>query len=467
MSQRTLVFISHANPEDNAFVTWLASRLSLAGYNVWADIVQLRGGERFWRDIEDAIRNHAIKVFVVLSQASVTKHGVRNEIHMATETGIGLDDPRFVIPLKLNDVAANRIPAQLVQLNYIPFDVEWSARFTQLLDRLQKSNVPCSPGPQAAPLAAWRAFHTRHTTALVAHPETLLSNWFVMDDLPPNVFFYSTDALQGPYAQAKKSMTAPIVEHLRLIMSFADLDTLQSQISPSVRMKTEYIVPIEKFLVGSDEKGPLIAAGDASRMMVNLIRQAWEKHAATRGLARYDMANRSAWYVPRSLPNSERVSYTDSFGRPAWRALTGRSTKRRFYWHLGIEPMIRLNEPRSIGLRAHIILTNDGAVDFLEKKLMHRRRRGFCKNWWNPRWQGMVSAAASLLAGGESHIRLGTGGQIPISIDAVPIQFQLPVSISHDVAEIELDDVSGIETDPDMDDLDDEDPPDEDNEENK
>src|ERR1700732_3213839 len=73
MPERTLIFISHANPEDNAFVTWIASRLALAGYDVWADIVQLRGGERFWRDIEDAIRNHAVKVIVVLSNASVVK----------------------------------------------------------------------------------------------------------------------------------------------------------------------------------------------------------------------------------------------------------------------------------------------------------------------------------------------------------------------------------------------------------
>src|SRR5271157_1238700 len=32
---RRLLFISHANPEDNAFATWLATQLAIAGYEVW------------------------------------------------------------------------------------------------------------------------------------------------------------------------------------------------------------------------------------------------------------------------------------------------------------------------------------------------------------------------------------------------------------------------------------------------
>jgi TIR domain len=45
---RAIVFISHANPEDNDFTTWLAARLALAGYEVWSDITKLIGGEVFW-----------------------------------------------------------------------------------------------------------------------------------------------------------------------------------------------------------------------------------------------------------------------------------------------------------------------------------------------------------------------------------------------------------------------------------
>jgi hypothetical protein len=67
---RKLVFISHANPENNNFTLWLASRLTAEGYLVWSDFTRLFGAEIFWEDIQDAIRNHAAKVVVVLSRSA-------------------------------------------------------------------------------------------------------------------------------------------------------------------------------------------------------------------------------------------------------------------------------------------------------------------------------------------------------------------------------------------------------------
>jgi len=53
---RNMIFVSHANPEDNLFTRWLALRLAREGYPVWSDLTKLLGGEDFWRDIEVAIR---------------------------------------------------------------------------------------------------------------------------------------------------------------------------------------------------------------------------------------------------------------------------------------------------------------------------------------------------------------------------------------------------------------------------
>ena len=51
--ERELVFISHANPEDNSFTLWLASRLRAAGYLVWSDLTQLFGGRLPYSEPED------------------------------------------------------------------------------------------------------------------------------------------------------------------------------------------------------------------------------------------------------------------------------------------------------------------------------------------------------------------------------------------------------------------------------
>ena len=59
---RTLVFVSHAAPEDNVFAKWLATQLAIAGYEVWCDVTKLLGGEKFWDDITEAIEKYACRV---------------------------------------------------------------------------------------------------------------------------------------------------------------------------------------------------------------------------------------------------------------------------------------------------------------------------------------------------------------------------------------------------------------------
>ena len=57
-------------PEDNEFTRWLALQLANEGYGVWCDLTKVLGGERFWDNIEDAIRNRTAKFLFVLSKSS-------------------------------------------------------------------------------------------------------------------------------------------------------------------------------------------------------------------------------------------------------------------------------------------------------------------------------------------------------------------------------------------------------------
>src|SRR5947209_4866049 len=82
LADRKVVFISHANPEDNAITAWYGARLAAAGYEVWTDLTRLLGGEEMWLDIDDALRFHARKVIALLSKAAVDprKEGIRAEV---------------------------------------------------------------------------------------------------------------------------------------------------------------------------------------------------------------------------------------------------------------------------------------------------------------------------------------------------------------------------------------------------
>ena len=101
MSERRALFISHASPEDNQFTIWLGAKLSAVGYEVWADVLRLRGGDDWQRKLENALRNRACKVLLVANACSVEKQGVRNEIQIASDVARAIKGNEFIIPLRL------------------------------------------------------------------------------------------------------------------------------------------------------------------------------------------------------------------------------------------------------------------------------------------------------------------------------------------------------------------------------
>src|SRR5688572_4459789 len=98
---REALFISHANPEDNAFARWLGAKLAAMGYEVWADVMHLHGGADWSRELEAALRIRALKMLLVCTQAAMDKQGVRNEIEIASQLARELRDREFIIPLRL------------------------------------------------------------------------------------------------------------------------------------------------------------------------------------------------------------------------------------------------------------------------------------------------------------------------------------------------------------------------------
>ena len=115
---RDSIFISHATPEDNAFTLWLGGRLTALGYQVFADVLRLKGGDD-WGILEDVIRNRAKRVLLVATPGGVQKQGVRNEITLAIETARLIKEESFIVPLRL---AAYSPPLQIAHAQYIDFE---------------------------------------------------------------------------------------------------------------------------------------------------------------------------------------------------------------------------------------------------------------------------------------------------------------------------------------------------------
>lgn len=182
--ERDVLFISHANPEDNVFTTWLGAKLTAAGYEVWADILRLVGGQDWQRRLENVLRNRAFKVLLVGTQRGVDKQGVRNEIQIASNTAKQIKDNDYIIPLRLEHFDA---PFLIAHAQHIDFSKGWTAGLAELMEALTTYNVPkaAKESPEL-----WRAVQLAKGKEPVEIEEKLISNWLKFKSLPAEIHFY-------------------------------------------------------------------------------------------------------------------------------------------------------------------------------------------------------------------------------------------------------------------------------------
>ena len=120
------IFISYSR-KDIGFVRKLAADLETAGYDVWWDLTDLRGGDDWLRVIPSAIEKSDF-IVVVLSPNSVISDWVKKEYTQALSSG------KKIIPLML---ARSNVPFALNTINYVDFTSDdYAANLKNLLDAL-------------------------------------------------------------------------------------------------------------------------------------------------------------------------------------------------------------------------------------------------------------------------------------------------------------------------------------------
>jgi TIR domain len=424
---RNLVFISHANPEDNDFVTWLAGQLALSGYSVWSDVAKLVGGESFWDDIENTIRQQAAKVVVVLSKAAQTKPGVLDEIDLAVRVERSLGLNHFILPVKIDDLSHSQVRANLARKVIIDFSENWASGLYSLLNALERDRVPRIKSGHSVALAHWVTDRFSKLTRLVAQPEILTSNWLPIAKLPPHVIFHGVSAPIERIDKLLSSIRQPCVRYLRLIGSFAEASELQQGLDVSV--SETYRINIDEFLSGRTAVLPGLLRWEAQKLCVSLLRQAWDSNMESYGLRSFQTASGAfAWYMPHNLIEGDKVEFIDPAGKRRRKSLVGWSERRQVFWHFAVEARPVLGELPRYLLKQHVIFTPDGISPIESKERMHLLRRRFCKNWWNDRWRDLLVAYVSWLTGkADSDLKAGRGS--PLILDSALMTIRSPVSV--------------------------------------
>lgn len=434
---RNMIFVSHANPEDNLFTRWLALRLAREGYPVWSDLTKLLGGEDFWRDIEVAIRERTAKFLFVLSKTSNQKQGALMELTVARKVGRSIHD--FIIPLRIDDIRHDDINIELQRLNCIDFSKGWAGGYGKLLEKLQEDGI--SRDARFSPDAVTKWWRDNYSVAegVLPTPERCASNWFEFSQLPKTVWLHSIDP-QDKFEKAVKDdilkFSVPTRPHGNCLFSFAKADELSAGLGEhGLEIVHTLELTVDEFCKDG-LKHPQIERRDARYILSSMFRDGFERFAVAKGLLPYELSGGAKFYwFKQALVENDKVFFLNPAGEKGWRAMVGYKSfsakegqTRYRNWHFGIQARPFFWPFTGFTVKAHVAFTENGVL-YESKAKQHAARRSQCKSWYNDDWLDRILATMSFLAGENSDELL-----IPLSSDQhlgakrIPMLFESPVS---------------------------------------
>ena len=431
---REAIFISHANPEDNVFARWLGAKLAAMGFEVWADVMRLKGGADWARLLEDALRNRSVKVLVVCTPAAMEKQGVRNEIEIGDQLARELNDKEFLIPLRLKPYQPH---LRIAHAQYIDFSRGWAEGLLELSDLL--INIQRLPREHGRPMLDWLTSQSDGATRLISEEESLVSNWLSFQSLPTHIY-YSEPPSGFPLEkfQRREVHQWPIVPIGNGLISYAEPGP-DGYIAPDIPAKRLDTLPIETFMsCGWERLG--ITDFEAKRHFSDLSNQAFEKFLQGRGLVAVEGASgsRSWWGTTKVVPEKKiRFKWERQAGL---RQITGHSKKRNVSWHFAVGAQVRTWPIEHVRLFPRLVFSENGLDPIDNVRRAHQLRRSFAKSWRNARWRDMLLAYLWWLSEGRSRIALLVSPTRYVVLSLPTMIFSCPVKVQHLVEDSQDDD---------------------------
>lgn len=423
------IFLSHATPEDNEFTRWLGAKLTLTGYDVWYDLQRLKGGDITWEKIERAIREEAVRLVAIISKISHGKDGVRKEWTLGSN--LEKKHPGFVIPIRIDEFNFDDVTILFSGKNILDFNRDWFGGLTQLIESLEDSSIPRVSEPDAAQASLWWKASLRAPIELKLQEERIESSWIPILSLPSAMETATKPPAADPIPVTEKNRSIPWFELGTHVVSFAPRKMLIELFKDQISLEDGGAVSTEHLLTGNVVFDRKVTPNEAHDRILYLIRQAWDLAMEQARLRRTEFANRkTVWFIPKGLMPNDFFWFFDEKKKKRRRQLVGHSDKFKVNWHYGVSVKPILGKLRRMELQAHVLFSEDSGTLVDSEARMHRLRRGFCKNWWNPRWRDFQRALLAYLSQGNDAIRLDVGGGRYIELGSAPFVFNSPVALT-------------------------------------
>jgi len=414
---RDKIFISHATPDDNDFTKWLSLKLIGLGYEVWCDILFLDKGVDFWSNIEKEIRENACKFLIVSSSYSNQREGVLKELAVAAKVKKQLNDDTFIIPLAIDEnLSYDDINIDIVRLNAIDFKKSWASGLRDLLEALEKQNIPKNiPDPTKSNQLYQQIF--LHDKSVIEKEEIYDSNWFSIISFPDELRFHEYGK-RIPKGFDTRTLTFPAIPYKNYLCTFAwEYDFMHQLPETETYNSSRTIRILTKDIFSGNYNSDFIGNFECQRLIVQILNKAFELRMKDKNIREYLMSNKIGYWIEKGKLEKDKFDKIQLVGK-----------QKDKNWHFGISGATKLYPFPVIMISSHIFFTEDGTKIIDTKSIQHSSRRRQGKNWWNDDWRTKLLAFIKYLSDDDNSFYLEVGSEEKVYVANAPIQFKGNVS---------------------------------------
>jgi len=413
VESRDTLLIDH-DPADHALATWLARRLSLAGFRTWCQGTAPLAGENADETVRVLLGARAQLYLPVLSSASLSDSTFLERCTLATAK------EGFVLPCSTElDHREISGPSRLKRIEPAYFSTSWKTGLDQILARLTALGIRPALEVERGRQIALRDYLPTQVT--VAKPEPVFANVFSLQ-LPKKMFVIDL----------RRPLTDSEIADLRMHWAFAEVSkycVVAFQPPPA----TVPVLPVKRTPELLWEEVPQKDGKKTLNLEKELARRSLDVVCAQKGLN--FCARRNVFYFPEHESSDWKQPITHVDGRVTTVQLTGMRTKG---WGDRASPFLYQLAPRFAPQRDsdgswHVVLqiyirvtTTEG--DPFEGKEIGRRRKIVSKSWWNKEWLARLLGVVQALETSAGRIELGAESQAVVMLTK-PLTWKCPVGL--------------------------------------
>ena len=410
---RDTLLIDHV-PADHALATWLARRLSLAGFRTWCNGTAPLAGENADETVRKLLEVRANQYLPVMTAASLA-----DSVFLERCTIAGANED-FVLPCGSITAPDPRMPSRLSKLAPADFSASWDIGVRQVLARLATLGIkPSLDRDRGRQIALGDFLPARVTTAT---PEPVFANVFPVK--LPNAMLV-LDLLE--------SLTNDAMLALRKRWAFVEVDPRRLVAftpPPPGSISRQRVEHTPEF---AWREFPERFGKRTTDLAKELTRRSLEVACAQKGLQ--FCADRNVYYFPKPEARewSQTMQHVD--GRSTWVYLTGERTKRTggrttiFHYQLAPRFFAQYDDDGTWNVIVRIyvrVTTAEGAL--FEGRDIGRHRKRVTRSWWNQQWLQRLLGVVQALQTSAGVIEVGEARR-EVQMQTKPLSWHCPVGL--------------------------------------